>query len=36
MKVCLSQAPRVLLWLWKFPKIRGALFWGPYNKDPTM
>ena len=21
--------------LWKFPKIRGTLFGGPYNKDPT-
>ena len=22
--------------IWEFPKIRGALFWGPYNKDPTI
>ena len=21
---------------WEFPKIRGALFGGPYNKDPTI
>ena len=21
--------------LWEFPKIRGTLFWGPDNKDPT-
>ena len=21
---------------WEIPKIRGALFWGPYNKDPTI
>ena len=21
--------------IWGFPKIRGTLFWGPYNKDPT-
>ena len=21
--------------IWEFPKIRGTLFWGPYNKDPT-
>ena len=21
---------------WEFPKIRGTLFWGPCNKDPTM
>ena len=20
----------------EFPKIRGTLFWGPYNKDPTV
>ena len=20
----------------EFPKIRGTLFWGPYNEDPTM
>ena len=19
--------------IWEFPKIRGTLFWGPYNKD---
>ena len=22
--------------LWEFPKIRGTLFWGPSNKDPTI
>ena len=22
--------------MWKFPKIRATLFWGPYNKDPTI
>ena len=21
---------------WEFPKIRGTLFWVPYNKDPTI
>ena len=21
---------------WEFPKIRGTLFWGPSNKDPTI
>ena len=21
---------------WEFPKIRGALFWGPSNKDPSI
>ena len=20
----------------EFPKIRGSLFWGPYNKDPAI
>ena len=22
--------------IWEFPKIRGTLFWAPYNKDPTI
>ena len=22
--------------IWEFPKIRGALFWGLYNQDPTI
>ena len=22
--------------IWEFPKIRGTLFWGRYNKDPTI
>ena len=21
---------------WEFPKFGGTLFWGPYNKDPTI
>ena len=21
---------------WEFPKIAGTVFWGPYNKDPTI
>ena len=21
---------------WESPKIRGTLFWGPYNKDPPI
>ena len=21
--------------IWEFPEIRGTIFWGPYNKDPT-
>ena len=21
--------------IWEFPKIRGTLVWGPYNKDPS-
>ena len=24
------------LGVWEFPKIRGTLFWGPCNKDPTV
>ena len=22
--------------IWEFPTIRGTLFWGPYNTDPTF
>ena len=22
--------------MWEFPKIRGTLFGGPYNKDPSI
>ena len=22
--------------IWEFPKMRGTLFWGPYNQDPTI
>ena len=22
--------------IWGFPKIRGTVFWGPYNMDPTI
>ena len=22
--------------IWEFPTIRGTVFWGPYNKDPTI
>ena len=22
--------------IWEFPKIRGTLFWGPYNRDPII
>ena len=22
--------------IWEFPTIRGTLFWGPENKDPTI
>ena len=21
---------------WEFPELRRTLFWGPYNKDPTI
>ena len=26
----------VLIGIWEFPKIRGTLFWGPENKDPSI
>ena len=35
----LCQCHSLLLVLvpdWEFPKIRGTLFWGPYNKHPTI
>ena len=35
----LDLGPKELvLWIriWEFPKIRGTLFGGPYNKDPTI
>ena len=22
--------------MWEFPRIRGTLFWGSYNKDPRI
>ena len=25
-----------LVCIWEFPKIRGTLYWGPCNKDPTI
>ena len=25
-----------VLSIWEFPKIRGTVFWGPYNKDPAI
>ena len=25
-----------VLRIWEFPKLGGTLFWGPYNKDPTI
>ena len=37
LKACLSDrfvpTPRLI---WNFPKIRGTLFWGLYNKDPCI
>ena len=30
------QPPQDLTLLWELPKIKGALCWGPYNKDPTL
>ena len=42
-KPAVSTQKPALVWLlglqslkWKFPKIRGTLFRGPYNKDPTI
>ena len=29
------RGPQRNMHMWEFPKIRGTLFWGPYNKDPT-
>ena len=31
-RFCFGRAWRLI---WDFPKIRGTLFWRPYNKDPT-
>ena len=31
-----SFGVEIVLLGWEFPKIRGTLFWGPYNKDPTI
>ena len=22
--------------IWEIPKIRGTIFWSPYNKDPAI
>ena len=22
--------------MWELPKVSGTLFWGPYNKEPTI
>ena len=27
---------RPLGYIWEFPKVRGTLFWDPYNQDPTI
>ena len=26
---------RLLVCMWEFPRIRGTVFWGPHNKDPS-
>ena len=33
-----SQRPILIMKapIWEFPKIRGTLFGGPYNKEPTI
>ena len=30
-----GSGPSVEGFIWEFPNIRGTLFRGPYNKDPT-
>ena len=30
-----ATVSRAVISTWEFSKIRGTLFWGPYNKDPT-
>ena len=39
----LAEGPRAvgacdipIVTIWEFPKMRGTLVWGPYNKDPTI
>ena len=32
----LCFAEQCVKFIWDFPKVRGTLFWGPYNKDPTI
>ena len=37
--MAIAYVDAVWVWcfrIWEFPKIRGTLFWGPYNKDPTI
>ena len=38
MTTCRRVLPRkhVLEMTGEFPKIRGTLFWGPYNEDPII
>ena len=31
-----NLAPEFRVPIWEFPKIRGTLFWCPYNKGPTI
>ena len=28
--------PQLCASVWEFPKIRGTVFWGFYNEDPTI
>ena len=35
-KVAAFRVHGVLRPIREFPKIRGTLFWGPYDTDPTM
>ena len=32
----LLQSPVLYVHIWEFPKFKGTLFGGPYNKDPTI
>ena len=27
---------RAVVHIWEFPKMRGTLFWGPFNMDPII
>ena len=35
-KQTLVRIGALVVRIWEFPIIRGTLFWGPYNKGPTV